>query len=99
MDSCWHRKLQIAEYSDEDIFYSVWINFTRLLLLLKKREKWKGIYYSPYIASNRRRRFAIFHVKHSTCKRFKIDPISVFNLTSQNDTMSEQSESEKLQVT
>lgn len=44
MDGCWHRKLQIAEYSDEDIFYSVWINFTRLLLLLKKREKkWGGI--------------------------------------------------------
>lgn len=56
-------------------------------------------YYSPYIPSNRRKRFAILHVKRSTCKRFKIDPISVFNLTSQNDTMSEQSESEKLQVT
>lgn len=39
MDGCWHRKLQIAEYSDEDIFYSVWINFTRLLLLFKMRKK------------------------------------------------------------
>lgn len=102
MDS-WHWKLQIAAFSDEDIFYSVQINLTRLLLLLNERKNVKELkrrsYYSAYIPSNRRKRFAILHAKRSTRERLKIDPISVFDLTLQNDTMSEQSESEKLQVT